>query len=183
MPVLKNAQHERFAQNVAKGMQLLEAYTTVGYSASKANACKCRWRQDVAERIDELLKIAADEAGVTIKQVVDELVKIGFANMGDFMQGDGNGGIFTDLSALTRAQSSVLSEVTVETRREGKDDAAVDVSKVKFKLHDKLGALDKLARFLGMFKDKDATPPDPNGATTVIILPSNGRDAPAHAED
>ncbi len=31
MPVLKNSRHERFAQNVAKGMSATEAYEKAGY--------------------------------------------------------------------------------------------------------------------------------------------------------
>ena len=36
MPVLKNARHELFAQNLAKGMSATKAYAKVGYRPSEA---------------------------------------------------------------------------------------------------------------------------------------------------
>ncbi len=38
MPVLKNARHERFAQNVAKGMSAAEAYEKAGYKRNDGSA-------------------------------------------------------------------------------------------------------------------------------------------------
>ena len=186
MPILKNARREKFAQCVVKGMTQDAAFVKAGYKPSRTHASKLRYKADVAARIDELKEAAAERALVSVDDVVKELMKVGFANMADYMTGS-DGNIFTDLQDLTRDQASVLSEVTVETGREGRGDDTVQVRKVKFKLHDKLAALDKIARYLGMFKEKlELT--GPNGEplkqeTTVIILPSNGRDAPANAAD
>jgi hypothetical protein len=50
----------------------------------------------------------------------------------------------------------VLHEVTVEDYVEGHGENARAVKRVKFKPHDKLGALDKLGRHLGLFDAKHA---------------------------
>jgi len=68
MPVLTNAKHERFAQNLAAGMGTTEAYTAAGYSASPGAAGKLRYTAKICERLAELLgkgeklALAADDA-------------------------------------------------------------------------------------------------------------------------
>ena len=85
--------------------------------------------------------------------VVDELRKIGFANMADYMKPTPEGAPSLDFSDLTRDQTAALSQVTVESGPAGK--------RVTFKLHDKLGALDKLGRHLGLFDAKHKQPDAP----------------------
>jgi hypothetical protein len=58
---------------------------------------------------------------------------------------------YLDFSGLTRNQTAALDEVTVDAYSEGAGEDAREVKRVKFKLHDKLGALDKLGRHLGLF--------------------------------
>ena len=40
MAILKNARHEKFAQNLARGMSATEAYAKVGYKPSEAHASR-----------------------------------------------------------------------------------------------------------------------------------------------
>jgi hypothetical protein len=85
--------------------------------------------------------------------VVDELRKIAGANMADYMKSTPEGYPMLDFSSLTRDQTATLSQVTVEDVADGK--------RVQFKLHDKLGALDKLRRHLGLFDAKHKQPDAP----------------------
>ncbi len=68
MPVLKNARHERFAQNRAKGMSPGPAYTAAGYKAKakSAEAAGRRLLQNVTVR-DRL----AELQGRNAKQITD----------------------------------------------------------------------------------------------------------------
>jgi phage terminase small subunit len=91
---------------------------------------------------------------LTADMVVDELRKIAFANMAGYMKSTPDGYPYLDFSGLTGAQTAALSEVTVDSYFDGAGDDAREVKRVKFKLHDKLGALDKLGRHLGMFVTK-----------------------------
>lgn len=91
---------------------------------------------------------------VTQERIVAELAKIGFANMLDFIRVGEDGDAFVDLSKLTREQAAAIAEVTVEDFLDGRGEDAREVRRVKFKLSDKQGALEKLARHLGMFKDR-----------------------------
>jgi len=90
---------------------------------------------------------------VTQERVVAELAMLGFSNMADYLKCVEGGDPYFDYAGLTRDQAAALSEVTVETYVEGKGKDAESVKRVKFKLADKISALDKLGRHLGMFKE------------------------------
>lgn len=177
MPVLKNAKHELFAQELAKGRTATEAYASAGYKPDDGNASKLAARPDVQARVQEITGAAAERAGVTVEQVIRELSKLAFANMLDFIRIGPDGLPYTDFSALTREQAAAIGEIIVETRRDltapatdeelepqghggalkrerASDVPGPDIVKVRFKLADKRGPLTDLARHLGMFKDK-----------------------------
>ncbi len=55
MPQLRNARHERFAQEIANGKTLEEAHRIAGFRADRRNAFVTRQREDVTRRIAEIL--------------------------------------------------------------------------------------------------------------------------------
>lgn len=73
MPVLANARHERFAQELAKGKTATEAYIIAGYKAHDGNAATLRGNQRVLERLAELQEKGAERALVTIESITREL--------------------------------------------------------------------------------------------------------------
>ena len=154
MPVLSNPKHERFAQALAQGSSASAAYVEAGYSKSDSNASRLSGNEKVRSRVEEILSEGAAKAGVTVQRIVDELAKVGFANMGDYLRATSGGDPFFVYDQLNDKQKAALSEVTVEDFKEGRGEDARDVRRVKFKLHDKLAALEKLGKHLGMFKDK-----------------------------
>jgi phage terminase small subunit len=154
MPVLSNSKHERFAQEIAKGSSITAAYAAAGFSKNDSNASRLNRNELVRARVDEILAEAAQACGVTVQRIVDELAKIGFANMADYMRGGSDGDPYLDFSQLTREQAAALAEVTVEDFKDGRGEDARDVRRIKFKLSDKQGALEKLGKHLGMFRDK-----------------------------
>lgn len=154
MPILSNSKHERFAQELAKGSSASAAYVEAGYAKSDSNASRLSGNEKVWSRVDELLGEGAAKAGVTIERIVAELAKVGFANMGDFLKATTGGDPYFVYADLTDEQKAALAEVTVEDFKEGRGEDARDVRRIKFKLYDKLGALEKLGKHLGMFKDK-----------------------------
>lgn len=154
MPILPKAGHERFAQFIAQGMSASAAYVAAGYSKNDGNAARLNRNEHVRARVEEILSEGAAKAGVTVQRIVDELAKVGFANMGDYLHATAGGDPFFVYDQLTDEQKAALAEVTVEDFKEGRGEDARDVRRVKFKLHDKLGALEKLGKHLGMFKDR-----------------------------
>ena len=109
-----------------------------------------------------------ERAVITTEQVIEELAKIGFANMLDYARINGEGEPFIDLSEVTRDQAAAIASFTVEDfvdARSAEDTAEPqpqggelrrrrgrEVRKVTFKLHDKRAALVDIGTHLGMFK-------------------------------
>ena len=56
MPVLSNAKHELFCQHLALGKTASEAYELVGYKPSRSNASVLRAKQNVSDRLSEILQ-------------------------------------------------------------------------------------------------------------------------------
>lgn len=78
MPVLDNARHERFAQELAKGKTQTEAYLIAGYTGDRTAASRLSTNANIQQRVDELKAVVAervivDEAYVlgTIKDTVE----------------------------------------------------------------------------------------------------------------
>lgn len=56
MPALRNSRHERFAQELAKGVSASEAYVLAGFKPNRSNAASLRHKEHISTRIDELLQ-------------------------------------------------------------------------------------------------------------------------------
>lgn len=152
MPVLRNPKHERFAQELAKGRHASHAYVLVGYKPSDGNAGKLV--KKVQGRVLEITSKAAEKTDITVQRVLNELAKIGFANMQDFMRVGSDGDPYFDFSALTRDQAAAIQEITIEDFKDGRGEDARDVRRVKFKLYDKRAALVDIGKHLGMFIER-----------------------------
>lgn len=155
MPVLKNQRHERFAQLVAQGNSQIEAYKKAGYKDDRAGASRLTAKDNIQTRINELLLAASQRVTVSIADVVNELCKLGFSNMGDYLD-------TSDLSLLTREQLAALSEVSIDDR------------KVRFKLYDKRAALVDLGKHLGAFREAEAAVAPSNIQINVNFIRPDG---------
>jgi len=155
MPPLANAQHEIFAQEVAKGRKIGKAYELAGFNPHPANPTRLRNNRGVAERITEIkqkaIERAAEQLVISKKRVLEELAKIAFANMADFMTVGASGEPVLNWRNLTHDQAAALQEVTVDEYIDGRGDNARQVRRVRFKLAPKQPALEKIGVELGMF--------------------------------
>ncbi len=73
MPVLRNARHEKFCQELAQGKSAAEAYVSAGFRPSRQNAGRLRTRDDINERTLELQCNAARSCEVSIQSILNEL--------------------------------------------------------------------------------------------------------------
>lgn len=104
------------------------------------------------------------DADVTAHRVRMELARIAFFNVMQAMNIQDDGSAVVDLSELDADSAAAISEVTTEHYVEGGGgDDPREVKRIKIKAHDKLAALDKLARHLKMIG------PDVETHTTVNI--------------
>ena len=73
MPILDNARHERFAQELAKGASQLEAYRLAGYEPVEANASRLIRNDKVSSRVAELKAAAAERTITTVHDIATQL--------------------------------------------------------------------------------------------------------------
>ena len=141
-----------------------EAYKQ-SYDASKMTnksidekACELAANVKVSSRLKELTDSVAKRNTVTVEKIIAEYAKIGFADIKDFLEfetaktivsydDDGTPIIdykqIVNLKPSKEVDGSLINEISI-----GKDGT------LKFKLHDKKGTLDSMAKHLGMFVDK-----------------------------
>lgn len=173
MPVLDNAKHELFAQELAKGRTATEAYAAAGYRGDRTAASRLSTNVNIQARVREILDAAAARTGVTVEAILAELAKLGFSNMLDYLRIGPDGLPYADFSKLTRDQATAIAEVHVETvpsvRGEDGEEVRPEVKKVRFKLADKRSALVDLGKHLGMFKERI----EHSGAVNIVITPAD----------
>ncbi len=167
MPALPNARHERFAQEIANGSSVSEAYATAGYEPNPGNARRLRVNEAVTNRIEAILRErehihsraiekAVKDTGISIGRVLTELAKIGFADIRKAVKwGDGiavkdDRGEFVVANGVSLIGSDEIDDQTAAAIAEVSQ--TKDGLKVKF--HDKRGALVDIGRHLGMFKEE-----------------------------
>lgn len=144
-----------FAAEYPIDLNATQAAIRAGYSAKTARSAGQRLltNVDVALAIQESLKKRANKLEITAERVLDELAKLAWSNMQDYMVVGADGDPTLNFADLTREQAAALQEVTVETYEEGRGQTAREVKRVKFKLADKRASLVDIGRHLGMFKD------------------------------
>lgn len=152
MPALKNAKHEQFCQLVAKGMTATDAYVEIGFTPSGRNAGRLRCTPKIVDRIDELMARGAARAEVTVERTVRELADMAFYDPGE-------------LGAADISGPKDIQKLPEPLRR-----AIVGWHWDKFgnfvlKLANKDGALDKIGRYLGMYRDKV----EHSGGVSIVI--------------
>ncbi|WP_116654411.1 terminase small subunit [Pelagibacterium sediminicola] len=147
---------QRFVDEYLIDLNATQAAIRAGYSAKTAEQQASRLLRNVKVRaaVETGQAKAAQKLEVTKERIVEELAKIGFSNMQDYMRAGPDGDPYLDFSELTRDQAAALGEVTVEDFKDGRGENARDVRRVKFKLHDKKGALVDLAKMLGFMVDR-----------------------------
>jgi len=141
MPVLNNSRHEIFANVIARGETISRAYVLAGYKENDANATNLSRLPHIAERIQEIKGRAADRAQVTAERVLRELARLGFADITEAVSVSRGKVKIKDTKDLDPDLRAAIAEI-----RAGRDGTVV-------KFHDKVAALEKLGKHLGMFKD------------------------------
>jgi phage terminase small subunit len=160
MPVLKNAKHEAVALAYLSDPKKIgwRAYRKI-YPKSSQHAAETAFGRllknvGFAARVAETHEEAAKGAVMSATEVIEELSKLGRANMKDFMRIGANGDPVLDFSGLTREQAAALVKVTVEHFIDGRGDDAHEVRRLSFKLGDKRGALALLGKHHALFTQR-----------------------------
>lgn len=170
MALLKNLRHERFAQELAAGKGVSEAFETAGFEPNRGNASRLKADENIQARVQEILESAALRVEITQARVLQELGKIGFADIRRAVQWYSQANVAqvdddADTEALIEEgeiRFAVANQVELVSSDKIDDDTAAAIAEVKMtdkgglsiKLHDKRAALVDIGRHLGMFKDR-----------------------------
>lgn len=111
-------------------------------SASRGMLDKPLVRAAITERINTL----ASESELTVHRVIKELMGISFSSIAHYMDIADDGFITWDFAKATPEQLAAVKSYEVEEGPRGG-------RKVKITLHDKLSAIDKLGRYMGILQD------------------------------
>jgi len=150
------AKQQRFIEEYPVDFNATKASQRAGYSKKTSYSIghELLKKPEIQEAIQKRVGKLTTKADITVERIVSELAKVGFSNLGEYFRISKDGEPYIDLSAITPEQSAALQEIMVEDFTDGRGDGARDVRRVKIKTLDKLNALDKLGKYLGMFVDR-----------------------------
>lgn len=139
---------ELFAREYIIDFNATAAAARAGYSKKTASAAAGRLLRDVrvSEYIKKFIAERRERVEITADAVVQEIATIAFSNMANYAVWGSDGLKLLDSQNMDEKSQRCVSEVSETITESG--------GTVKFKLHNKVEALDKLARHLGLYKDR-----------------------------
>ena len=137
-----------FVAEILVDLNATQAALRAGYSAKNAMHIGYQLLQKtlVQEAIQKAQVNREKRTEITQDRVLAELAKLGFSDMRQFTAWGPGGVGLKSSDELTDEEAACVAEVSETVTQAG--------GTVRFKLHDKKGALELLARHLGMLNDK-----------------------------
>lgn len=155
---------ERFCREYLVDLNATQAAVRSGYSARTARAIGSEnlAKPDIQTRLAELRIELAAATGITPDRVLKELGRIAFADARRVMTWGPGGVKLIDSSTLTEDDAAIVAELSESVTKEG--------GSIRLKMWDKLAALDRIAKHLGMFNEKQPVAVDSGQATWEEFL-------------
>lgn len=151
---------QRFCEEYLVDLNATQAAIRAGYSENTApeQGSRLLINVKVQNKIQELQQTRSERTKITADMVLQELGKVGFSNIQDFLNSDLT---VKDLQSLEKEKAQAIHSIKRSvTEFEGGTKEVVE-----FKMHDKLRALEMIGRHIGFFeKDNDQS-------KTPIIIP------------
>lgn len=154
----------RFAEEYIVDLNATQAAIRAGYSERTAKSIgqENLTKPDLQEYIQKLMDKRSERTEITADMVLREYAKIGFSNITDYLKvsvkprpvtietADGTTTIMEDMQGVDLFDTDTVNTEKMRAVAEIKQTR----DGIALKLHDKKGALDSIARHLGMFNDK-----------------------------
>lgn len=137
----------RFCQEYIIDLNATQSAIRSGYSEDTAGSIghELLKKPEIQAEIGRLQEERAKRTQITADRVIVELGKVAFANIQDYLE---EGNKFLDAKSMEADKSAAIESIHItETEWEGGTKTGV-----KFKLHDKISALEKIGRHLGIFE-------------------------------
>lgn len=142
---------KRFCQEYIIDLNGTQAAVRAGYSAKTANEQSARLLANVSiqDCISTLQRKLSDKLEITSERVLGELAKVAFSNIQDYLEDDNT---IADLSQLPRDTAAAVESIKKTSTEWGTGDKGGTKTYISFKLYDKIAALEKLGKHLGIFE-------------------------------
>lgn len=152
---------KRFCDEYLVDSNATKAAKRAGYAEKSAHvqAHDLLKKPNVIKYIEERQRAIAEKLEITQEMVIAEYAKLAFSNIGNYLSYNDSGVNLVPSDDIKPEHLSCISEVSQTVTESG--------GTVKFKMHDKKGALDSLSRHLGIFNDKAEV------AQTINVLIKN----------
>ena len=148
MAPLVNHKHEKFARLIAEGIGRPDAYEQAGYRRDNGNAQNMATKPHIVARVAELRGQVADRLMIDRSRVLEEVARIAFHNVADYVTVNEDDTVSIDLSAINRDHAAAIQELTAVSHY---DKHGTRTTEIKLKLAPKLPALDSLGKHLGLW--------------------------------
>lgn len=150
---------ERFCQEYIIDLNATQAAIRAGYSAKTAHVTGFQnlEKPNIQARLRQIQRKQSERTEVTQDDVIQELARLAFSNIGDFMEWDESSIRFTTSDKLSRAQKAAIQtikakQVTIFNKETKNSETTLDL---EIKLHDKFRPLEKLGEHTGVFSRND----------------------------
>lgn len=152
----------RFVEEYLTDLNATQAAIRAGYSQKMAGRIGFQLLEktgiQTAIQASQLERSA--RTGITADRVVQEIARVAFSSLRDVMAWGPTGASVLPDDEITPDAAAAIAEIT-ETN-----------AVIKIKLHNKVAALEKLAKHVGLYNDRATAPA---AETVVFYLPDNGR--------
>ena len=149
--------YQVFAREYVKDLNGTRAAIAAGFSEStaRAQASRLLTKSNVKALIAKLQEKIIAKLDISAERVLEELGKLAFANMMDYMViNPETGRAEGDLSKLTRDQAAAIQEIREDHTGGAGDGERRLVLRTTFKLADKGLNLERLGRYHKLFTDR-----------------------------
>jgi phage terminase small subunit len=166
---------ERFVEEYLCDLNATQAYRRAGYKVSsdlvaRVEGSRLLTKPNISSAIAAARAQLAGDTKVSAERVVQEYARIAFSDMKDFIKFNDDGEAVLDWASMPPGATKAIAEITQEEYLDGKGKHARPIRRTRFKLHDKKGALDSLARHLDLFPRDGGVTVEDNRTQTVIIV-------------
>jgi phage terminase small subunit len=143
-------QQQRFCDEYLVSFNAVKAAIKAGYSENTARKCELLHLPKVQAYLQAGMQRTSERLEITHDMILRELAKVAFANMGDYYD---ENAVLKPINQLTSDQKAAISHYQLIDCIGDYQERAGEISKIK--LHNKLSALDKIARHVGFYRSME----------------------------
>jgi len=170
-PPLSPRERRFVEEYCANGFRGADAARAVGFTGAhvRKSADRLLKRPHIQAAIEARLRDLADGAQLRSEAILLELAKIAFADIGQVIDFSGADLRLRPANEIPGDARAAIESLKVKRYLEGQGEHAREVEVTEFKLHDKLGALEKLGRYRRLFVERTAHE-NPDGSPMRFTL-------------